>query len=150
MKRIFKIAAVLCFVFLLVGCGSSGKKLSCTKDYSEQLSQGITMIQDVEVTWSGDKVSNLIMVMHFELPSSLASYTGQLLSTMEATYQAQYGKYNGVKVAAKQSGDTKFDITIEMYYTKVDDESKKAMGFVGSEDYTTNKQQFEQQGYTCK
>ena len=150
MKRIFKIAAVLCFVFLLVGCGGD-KKLSCSKDFSAQLSQGISMVQDADISFSNDKVTKLVMVMHFELPESLSSYLSQLMSTMDSTYQSQYGKYTGVKVTTKQVSDTKFDVTIDMDYANLDSSSKTAMGFVGSdESYATTKSSLEKQGYACK
>ena len=147
-KRYFIIAVLLCCTLLFTGCGK--KTLKCSKDYSSTYGNGMKMTQDVEATFSSDKVEKLTMKMNFELPESYASYASTYFDSLKSQYESTYGKYDGVKVSVDKSSDMKFTVTISMDYKKLSSADKTAMGFVGSESYSANKSSFEKEGYTCK
>ena len=128
---------------------SSTKKLKCSKDFSSTMSNGIKLIQDVDVDFNNDAVDKMIMDMNFELPSSLASQASTYYNTLKTQYDTTYGKYNGVTVTSNKTSDLKFSFRINLDYKNISSADKTAMGFVGSESYDVNKTAFEQQGYTC-
>lgn len=149
MKKILGSIVVTICAILVVGCGSE-KKLNCSKDFSSSMPSGIKMTQDADITFKGDKINNLSMVMKFELPESYKSNMDTFVDTMNSTYEKQYGKYNGVTVKTEKTSDLAFNVTITMDYKNMSDSDKKALNISGSESYSTNKKDLEKQGYSCK
>ena len=171
MKKLFIITITLCMVFVLTACSTKKnennggtptnntekqdtpkvdtKVLNCSKDYSSQMTNNVSMVQDVEVTFVDNKIETMIMNMKFELPSSLASSSDTFVNTMKTTYDEKYGKYEGVKVTLEKTSSTKFNVLITMDFKKISATDKKTLGMSGSEDYTVNKTSFINSGYTC-
>lgn len=129
---------------------TAAQHLTCSKDYSSSMSDGIKMTQDVEADFKDEKVDKLVMYMNFELPESYATSATTYFNNVKTQYDNTYGKYNGVSVTTSKDSDMKFTIAITMDYQTVSAADKTAMGFVGSESYETNKIAFEREGYTCK
>lgn len=102
MKKILGSIVVTICAILVVGCGSE-KKLNCSKDFSSSMPSGIKMTQDADITFKGDKINNLSMVMKFEIPESYKSNMDTFVDTMNSTYEKQYGKYNGVTVKTEKT-----------------------------------------------
>ena len=173
MKKLFVLMITLCMLLVLTACttkkenkggndtpiNNAEKKdvpkqniqyLTCNKDYSAQMSNGVSMDQDVEIRFVDNKVDTMVMSMNFELPSAYASAYDTFVNSMKTTYDNQYGKYNGVTITVEKESSTEFSIVITMDFSKMTDTDKKAVGMSGSEDYTVNKTAFINQGYTCK
>ena len=176
MKKIFILTITLCMVFVLTACttkkkeeGGSGlnnlptdntgkqnvpqtntKHLECNKDYSSQMTNGVTMDQDVEMDFVDDKVELMVMSMNFEMPSNLASAADTYINTMKSTYDAKYGIYNGVTVKLERDSTTEFSIIITMDFPKISEADKASLGMSGSQSYSVNKTAFINQGYTCE
>ncbi len=149
MKKILGSIVVTMCAILVVGCGSE-KKLNCSKDFSSSMPSGIKMTQDADITFKGDKIDALTMVMKFELSDTYKSNMDTFVDTMNKTYENQYGKYDGVTVKTEKTSDLAFNVTITMDYKNMSDSDKKALNISGSEAYSTNKKDLENQGYTCK
>lgn len=147
-KILFSVAIIMC-VFALTGCGSN-KTLQCSKDFSSSMPYGIKMVQDSTINFKGNKVDTMDMVMSFEIPSTYASMASTITSSMQSTYEQQYGKYDGITVKLNKISDLKFEIVISIDYENISDSTKTAIGAVGSESYSVNRRQLENQGYTCK
>ena len=123
--------------------------LKCSKDFSNTMSNGVKMSQDVNIDFKDDKIEKMVMDMNFDLPNELASQASAYFNTLKNQYDTSYGKYNGVTVKVNKTSDMKFTISIIMDYTKVYSDDKTAMGFIGSESYSLNKTAFEKEGYKC-
>ena len=108
------------------------------------------MVQDSTINFKGNKVDTMDMVMTFEIPSTYASMASTITSSMQSTYESQYGKYDGITVKLNKISDLKFEIVISIDYENISDATKTAIGAVGSESYSVNRKQLENQGYTCK
>ena len=173
MKKLFIITIALCMAFVLTACSTKDKKgsdtptnntekkeptppvyntktLECNKDYSDQMSNGIHMDQDVHMEFLDNKVQTFDMAMNFEIPSSLESAAESFTSTMMSTYESQYGKYDGVTVSLRKVDNLHFTIVISMDFKNMTTQDKVAIGMSGSEDYTVNRTAFINQGYTCE
>ena len=175
MKKLLIITITLCMVFVLTACSTKKndnkggtptnntekkeepkdepkvvtKVLNCSKDYSSQMSNNISMIQDVEVTFADNKIETMVMNMKFELPSNLVSGADTFINSMKTSYDEKYGKYEGVKVTLEKTSSTRFNFLITMDFSKISSADKKSLGMSGSEDYTVNKNSFISSGYTC-
>ena len=180
MKKLFIITITLCMVFVLTACSTKDKnnsgngllptnntekkeeepkkveptrnvkQLECVKDYSSQMSNNISMEQEVYMKFVDNKVEKMIMSMNFELPSNLASTADTFVNTMKNTYDSKYGIYDGVKVTLKRDSNTEFSILIDMDFPKLSATDRTALGMSGSEDYTVNRNAFIREGYTCE
>ena len=169
MKKLLIITITLCMVFVLTACSTKDKnnsgngllptnntekkeeepkkveptrnvkQLECVKDYSSQMSNNISMEQEVYMKFVDNKVEKMIMSMNFELPSNLASTADTFVNTMKNTYDSKYGIYN-----------TEFSILIDMDFPKLSATDRTALGMSGSEDYTVNRNAFIREGYTCE
>lgn len=149
MKKILGSIVVTVCTLLVVGCGSE-KTLNCSKDFSSSMPSGVKMTQDAEIDFKSNKIDELTMVMKFELSESYASNMDTLVNTMKTTYEKQYGKYDGVTVNTEKTSDLTFNVIITMDYKNMSDSDKKSLNISGSESYSTNKKDLENQGYTCK
>ncbi len=149
MKKILGSIVVTICAILVVGCGSE-KTLTCSKDFSSSMPSGVKMTQEAETKFKGNKIDTLTMVMKFELSESYASNMDTLVNTMKTTYENQYGKYDGVEVKAEKVSDLTFNVVITMDYKNISDSDKKSLNLSGSESYSVNKKDLENQGYTCK
>lgn len=148
-KYLWSLVIVMC-LFMMTGCGSSSKTLSCSKDFSSSMPSGITMIQDSKIEFKNDKIDSMDMIMKFELSSTYASQIETFINTMKSTYEKQYGNHDGITLKSNKTGDSTFEIVISIDYKNISDSTKKAIGAVGSESYSINRNQLEKQGYTCK
>lgn len=176
MKKFLIITITLCMLFVLTACSSkenknegtglpinntdkkeekkeepvvTAKYLNCSKDYSSQMSNGITMTQDVEMKFVDNKIQDFSMSMNFEVPSSLASSADTLVESMKKTYDDKYGVYDGVTVTLKRTSQTVFTIVIAIDFPNISATDKKALNLSGSEDYSVNRTSFINSGYTC-
>lgn len=150
MKKVLWSVAFLVLVFAITGCGASSRTLSCSKDYSSTLPSGIKMVQDADIVFNGNKVTEINMVMKFEVSDLYASQMDTLVSSMQSSYEEQYAKYDGITVNTKKTSDSEFETLVSINYPKLSNSARVTLGFAGSEDYNVNKKQFEAQGYTCK
>ena len=173
MKKLFILIVTLVMVFTLTACTTKKKdegnttnptnntekkkdpeptlrELTCVKDFSDQMSNDVTMEQKMYMKWESNKIKTIIMYMNFELPSNLAKASDTFITTMKSTYDNMYGNRNGVKVELEKESTTEFSIIITMDYPNVSSEDKVSLGFVGSEDFNVNKTSFKNAGYVCE
>ncbi len=142
MKKCLVVVSVMCLA-LLAGCGKN-KVLVCS---TEKTSLGVTVKQDVEVSFVSNKIEKIAQVYNIKVSDTYKSAMSRLIST----YQTQYEKlYVGSTVKVKQVGDTEIKVTVDTDYMSMTDAEKKKSGFYGSEDYDVNKSTLEKKGYTCK
>ena len=148
-KIVWSLVFVMC-ASMMTGCGAEADKtLSCSKDFSSSMPSGVTMVQESDIEFKSGKVDTMKMVMKFELSGLYASQFDTMFNTMKSTYENQYN-YDGITVTASKTGDKTFDVVVFVDYKNISDATKTAIGAKGSESYSVNKTQLEQQGYTCK
>lgn len=149
MKKILWSLVLVIGIFVITGCGSSAT-LNCSKDFSSSMQYGVSMVQDSKIEFKNNKIESMDMIMKFEVPSTLSSQFDTLMNTMKTTYDNMYAKYDGITVTTNKTGSNTFEVVISIDYKNISDTTKKAIGAVGSESYSVNRKQLENQGYTCK
>lgn len=151
-KFLSAIVLTLCSI-LLVGCGGGTKNLKCSADYSSQMGMttyGVKTIADVDVNFKSDKIQDMKMTFTFTLPDSLKSNIDSLISSLESSIKVQYSGEH-FTVSTNKISDTEFSVSVAMDYKNMTEAEKvKANMSSGSEKYSVNKAQLEQQGFTCK
>jgi hypothetical protein len=155
MKKGLTILAVTLLTFVLVGCGKSEKKLSCSMDYSSKagMPSGIKMIMGADINFTkSDKISDMTVSVTFELNDTYKSQIDTLVESMDSTYKNQY-KGEHFKVTTEKVSDSSFTTKIYMDYKNMTEDEKKAANVANSkasESYSVNKKDLESQGFTCK
>lgn len=150
MKKILWSLVLVIGIFVITGCGNSNSTLRCTKDFSDSMQYGISMIQDSKVEFKNNKIETMDMIMKFEVPSTLSSQFDTLMSSMKTNYENTYAKYDGITVTTTKTGSNTFEVVISIDYKNISEATKKAIGAEGSESYSVNRRLLEKQGYTCK
>lgn len=149
MKKVLWSLVLVIGIFVITGCGSNST-LNCSKDFSSSMQYGVSMVQDSKIEFKNNKIESMEMIMKFEVPSTLSSQFDTLMNKMKTTYDNMYAKYDGITVRTNKTGSNTFEVVISIDYKNISDTTKKAIGAVGSESYSVNRRQLENQGYTCK
>ncbi len=134
-------------VLTLLMCTACGKKnFSCSM---EQTVSDNTVINTVEASFKGKKLSSTKMIIETKLSDEYTDYIDVFEKDLE-TYYKQYKDKNGIKMDINSSGNVvRLEITIDI--NKVSDKDKKELGMTNSNvDYKSSKKSFESMGYTCK
>lgn len=144
MKKLFMLG-VCCLSLLASGC-SSDKKLTCTIDQS---TAGNKVVQNMEATFSGDKITKLNMEVETKLADEYVKYIDTFVTQIDSKFESYKGKKGITTNTTKKDSSVIFNMTVDV--DKMDKDSKDALGIVDvNGSYKESKKALELAGYTCK
>ena len=150
MKKLKVLSLIFACCFLLVGCGDN-QVLSCTINQEQN---GLNMDQTVDVTFSGNQVTNVKMTVDSEATDDTIKNNWDAFAKMLDEQYPDSNK-NGIKVTKENSKDDfTYKISIDVDFKKASDDDLADYNLSGLADaegtYDSVKKQAEKSGFTCK
>ncbi len=138
-------------VLLITGCGNSEKTLTCTNSEEDS---GLTMSQEVTMTFKDDKISNVKMSIDSEATDDTIIDNWDMFASMMET-QFEESNKDGVKLSTNNDTNKHiFNVSLEIDLEKASDDALSEYGLDGIADesatYEDTKKEAEDSGYTCK
>ena len=138
-------------VLLITGCGNSEKPLTCTNSEEDS---GLTMSQEVTMTFKDDKISNVKMSIDSEATDDTIIDNWDMFASMMET-QFEESNKDGVKLSTNNDTNKHiFNVSLEIDLEKASDDALSEYGLDGIADesatYEDTKKEAEDSGYTCK
>lgn len=147
--KLLGIAFMFVACLSLSGCGK--KVLTCS---TNQEQSGLSMDQTVEVTFNGDKVSNVKLIVDSKATSDTIKNNWK---TFASTLDSQFPDSNkeGITLTKEnKEADYTYKITIDVDVAKAKDEDLAEYNLDGLADaegtYDSVKEEAENSGFTCK
>ena len=150
--RGLKLVAVLTVaVLFLTGCGNNEKTLTCTNTEEQS---GISMEQEVTMTFKEDKISYVKMSVNSKATSSLIESNWDMFASM-MDEQFEERNEDGIKVTTNNDTDNHaYKVELEVDLTKTNEDALSEYGLDGITDerstYEQTKKDAEEDGFTCK
>lgn len=151
MKKLKLLGIAFMFVACLSLSGCGKKVLTCS---TNQEQSGLSMGQTVEVTFNGDKVSNVKLIVDSKATSDTIKNNWK---TFASTLDSQFPDSNkeGITLTKEnKEADYTYKITIDVDVAKAKDEDLAEYNLDGLADaegtYDSVKEEAENSGFTCK
>ena len=151
MKKLKLLGIAFLFVACLSLSGCGKKVLTCS---TNQEQSGLSMGQTVEVTFNGDKVSNVKLIVDSKATSNTIKNNWK---TFASTLDSQFPDSNkeGITLTKEnKEADYTYKITIDVDVAKAKDEDLAEYNLDGLADaegtYDSVKEEAENSGFTCK
>lgn len=151
MKKLKLLGIAFMFVACLSLSGCGKKVLTCS---TNQEQSGLSMGQTVEVTFNGDKVSNVKLIVDSKATSDTIKNNWK---TFASTLDSQFPDSNkeGITLTKEnKEADYTYTITIDVDVAKAKDEDLAEYNLDGLADaegtYDSVKEEAENSGFTCK
>ena len=144
MKKSFYLGAILASTCLLSGCS---KVLVCERsnDYNEEMK----MNQTIKVTFKKNTITNLTMDMNINLSNDYLEYKDELISSVEDEF-ANLKDTKGIAYSTKDNSNG-FTFNLNADIANLDEDTKNELDLVNTtHSYKEAKEEFENEGYTCK
>lgn len=151
MKKLKLLGIVSIFVACLFLSGCGKKVLSCS---ITQEQSGLTMDQVADITFNGNKVTNVTLTVDSKATSSTIKNNWSTFADL-LDQQFPDSKKDGIKVTKENNADDySYKIVIDVDVTKAKDDDLKTYNLNGLADaegtYDSVKEQAEKSGFTCK
>ena len=151
MKKL-KLLGIACMFVACLSLSGCGKKVLTCSTNQEQ--SGLSMGQTVEVTFNGDKVSNVKLIVDSKATSNTIKNNWK---TFASTLDSQFPDSNkeGITLTKEnKEADYTYKITIDVDVAKAKDEDLAEYNLDGLADaegtYDSVKEEAENSGFTCK
>ena len=142
MKRFVCVVSCSLFALVLTGCGS--KTLTCTKTGTED---GMETKENIKVTFKNDKPATAEMNMEMILDEDTKSYADMILGMLESTFEE--AEQEGLTIDTEKTDDS-IKVKMNVDFNKVKSTEELDFDIDSDEDFESVKEDFEEDGYSCK
>jgi hypothetical protein len=150
MKKVLCLCYCVVGFSLLTGCG--GKTLKCTRENNIPDDQ-MKMSQELNISFNGDKASNLVFKMDVSFESELIENNPTIVDDLAGTASSEFDNIKdekGISYSISKKSDG-FSSKLKINFNKVDNETKKKIYLINHQSsYSTIKSNLEKDGYSCK
>lgn len=150
MKRVLCLCCGIIGFSLLTGCG--GKTLKCSR-VNDIPDNQMHIKQELNVSFSGEKASNLIFKMDVSFDNELIENNPTIVDDLSGTASSEFDSIKnekGISYSISKDNDG-FSSKLKINFNKVSDDTKKKIYLINHQSsYSTIKGNLEKDGYSCK
>jgi len=140
---------LLCSVFL-ISCDVKRDTLECYIDKSSK--DGILEKMNTIVEYANKKVEKVTFV--YTLTYDLEKYKEEeivnLTNSIKAEYEKNYSGNDNISISSNRNDNSEFEIAVAINYGKLSQEDKEKYGLSFPDGIEKSRNDFEEDGYTCK
>ncbi len=145
MKKLRVLSVLFLFTIIVTGCGGE-KTLTCTKSDD---STGMTMNQNIVTTFKSNKATKVDMSIDVVVDDQYKSQIGNIESSLKKQFSS-YEEQKGVTFKTSTKDKT-VNVNIVADLEKMDDAARKKLNITATDEkYDDVKEDFEDEGYSCK